>query len=65
MTTLHPWLALKSILFGAVIFGLLVASSHYLGSPASPLVIAAILASAHYLWTGEQWTTAKALDASR
>jgi len=65
MTTVHPWLALKSILFGAVAFGLLAASRHYLGYPASPLVIAAIVASAHYLWTGEQWTTANALDASR
>jgi hypothetical protein len=64
MTTLHPWLALKSILFGVVIFGLLLALRHFFGYPTSPPVIAALLASAHYLWTGEQWTTAKALDAS-
>ena len=59
MTLLHPWLALKSILLGVVAFGLLAVSRYYFGYPTSPLVIAAIVASGHYLWTGEQWTTAK------
>lgn len=60
MTTLYPWLLLKSILLGAVAFGLLAVSRLYFGYPTSPMAIAAIVASAYYLWIGEQWTTAKA-----
>lgn len=60
MTMVHPWIALKSILLGVVAFGLFALCRYYFGYPTSPLVIATIIASAHYLWTGEQWTTAKA-----
>jgi hypothetical protein len=63
MTMVHPWLALKSILFGAIASGLMFASHRYFDVPTNPLLIAAVLASAHYLWLGEKWTAELATNA--
>jgi hypothetical protein len=56
MTMVHPWFLLKSIVLGAVIFGIALALQNQFAVPTNPLLVATLLASGHYLWQGEQWT---------
>jgi hypothetical protein len=56
MTMTLPWLVLRSALFGIMVFVLFWLVKYLSGGSFTPIVVAFIAATGHYLWVGEVWT---------
>jgi hypothetical protein len=63
MTMTMPWLLLKSILLGGLVFGAAYVTAHFTGAPLNPALIGMVVASGHYFWSSESWTRQRAREA--